>query len=71
MGEALSRLCARCGSDRLLSLSFDASKPNDGQPNDDDQPELSKPPERPVKKCLVCGEYLYARDLAHTPPAST
>ena len=71
MGEALSQLCARCGSDRLLSLSFDTANLDDAHPNDDDQPEVSKRPEHPVKKCLACGQYLYARDLAHTPLAST
>jgi hypothetical protein len=68
-GKALSQLCARCGSDRLLSLSFDAANPDDGYPNTDDQP-MSEPPERPVKKCVTCGQQLYARDLAHAPPAS-
>jgi hypothetical protein len=67
----LSQLCARCGSDRLLSLSFDAAIPDDGHPNDDDQPEVSDPPERPVKKCVACGQHLYARDFAHAPQAST
>jgi hypothetical protein len=69
--KALSQLCTRCGSDRLLSLSFGAVNHDDRHPNDDDQPEVSEPPERPVKKCVACGQQLYARDLAQAPPAST
>jgi hypothetical protein len=33
--------------------------------------EVSAPPERPVKKCLACGQYPYARNLACTPLTST
>jgi hypothetical protein len=37
--------------------------PDDGGVSDDDgQPEVSEPPERPVLKCVVCGQQLYARD---------
>jgi hypothetical protein len=63
-GRVLSEHCSHCGSDRLISLSFESADPDDDeQPNDgaSDTPER-KP--RPVKKCVACGAHLFAGDLA-------
>jgi hypothetical protein len=48
-------LCPRCGTDRLIPLTFSGLRPDA-----DSQADL---PERPLMKCVGCGERLYARDV--------
>lgn len=47
--------CPRCGTDRLIPLTFSAPRPDADPPAD--------LPERPLMKCVACGERLYARDV--------
>jgi hypothetical protein len=47
--------CPHCGADRLITLTFSV-------PRTDADPPLDLP-DRPVMKCVGCGERLYARDV--------
>jgi DNA-directed RNA polymerase subunit RPC12/RpoP len=50
-----SMRCPRCGTDRLIPLTFSVA-PVGADPS----PDLS---ERPLMKCVACGQRLYARDV--------
>jgi hypothetical protein len=63
--------CARCGGDRLIPLSFTVAQPDDGgQPDVADQSERPDIPDRPIMKCLACGNQLYADDVVGSPTDS-
>ena len=67
----MPQLCIGCGSDRLVPMTFNGPNPDEGGLRDDDgQSQVSEPPERPVLKCVACGQQLYSRDLAHPRHAS-
>ena len=51
---ALNILCARCGSERLIPLTFGDSDNGD---------RVSELPARPIMKCVECSELLYARNV--------
>lgn len=55
----LNILCARCGSERLIPLTF-------GEPDDDDR--VFELPSRPLMKCVKCGELLHARNAGRMEP---
>jgi len=63
--------CAHCGGDRLISLSFTLAPPDDGgQPDVAGQPQRLGLPDRPIMKCLACGEKLYADDVVRSQTGS-
>ena len=56
--------CVHCGADRLIRLSFIDREPDDGgHPDVAGRPERADLPDRPIMKCLACGERLYAADI--------
>ena len=63
--------CAHCGGDRLISLSFTDAPPDDGgQPGVAGQPQRLDLRDRPIMKCLTCGEQLYADDVVRSQTGS-
>jgi hypothetical protein len=59
--------CAHCGGDRLIPLSFNLAQPDDGgRPDAAGQSERPDLPDRPVMKCLACGDQLYADEVVHS-----